>query len=416
MTIKIAHITTVDLSLRYLLLNQLRSLQAEGYHVTGISSPGPDVPTVQSAGIRHIALPMTRSMTPLADLRALNRLVQVMRRERFTVVHTHTPKPGLLGQLAARIAGVPIVVNTLHGFYFHDGMKPALRHFYIMLEKIAAGCSDRILSQNAEDIATAQRTGICTEQQITYLGNGIDIRRFDRNRITAARQETLRHELQLDPAHPVIGFVGRLVAEKGIHELLQAAKTLLTSHPKTQFLFVGPIDTEKGDAVTPAVAAAYGIEQACIFTGIRQDMPELYALMDLFVLPSHREGFPRAPMEAAAMGVPCIATDIRGCREAVIHGQNGLLTPLGDVGALAQAMVTLLNNPTQAIALGQAGRRLAEERFDEALVFEQVKRTYRELLSAKGIALPLQSNQPSTPTAHTYRGRDLSPMNAAVVE
>lgn len=112
-SIKIAHVTTVDLSLRYLLLNQLHSIRAAGYDVTGVSSPGPDVPVIESTGIRHIAVPMTRTLTPWADLHSLRRLVQLMRKERFTVVHTHTPKPGLLGQLAARIAGVPIVINTL---------------------------------------------------------------------------------------------------------------------------------------------------------------------------------------------------------------------------------------------------------------------------------------------------------------
>ncbi|MEZ4617171.1 MAG: glycosyltransferase family 4 protein [Caldilineaceae bacterium] len=386
MTIKIAHITTIDLSLRYLLLNQLQSIQAAGYAVTGISAPGPDVSAVEAAGIRHLAVPMTRNFTPAADFKALAQLVRLMRRERFTIVHTHTPKPGLLGQLAARIAGVPVVVNTLHGFYFHDGMQPLWRNFYIFTEKVAARCSDLILSQNAEDIATAVRTGICEAGAIEYLGNGIDLRRFDRSRIAPATLTALRQELQLDPQRPVVGFVGRLVAEKGIHELLGAAQQLLAVRPETQFLLVGPIDHEKADAITPAIAADYGVAHACTFAGLRQDMPELYALMDLFVLPSHREGFPRSPMEASAMGVPCVVTDIRGCREAVYGGENGLLTPLGDVTALAQALIGLLQTPAQAQAMGQAGRRLAEAQFDEELVFAKVKAAYQRLLAAKGIA------------------------------
>ncbi|MCB0189290.1 MAG: glycosyltransferase family 4 protein [Caldilineaceae bacterium] len=384
MSIRVAHITTIDLSLRYLLLNQLCSLQAAGYQVSGISAPGPDVPTVEAAGIRHIAVPMTRTFTPTADAKALAQLVRIMRRERFTIVHTHTPKPGLLGQLAARIAGVPIVVNTLHGFYFHDGMKPFWRNFYIMTEKIAARCSDVILSQNAEDMRTAVREGICRASAIKYLGNGIDIRRFDRRRIARQPLDALRHEFGLDPQRPVIGFVGRLVAEKGIHELLRAAQRLLTVAPTAQFLFVGPLDHEKPDAITPAIAADYGVAHACTFTGLREDVPELYALMDLFVLPSHREGFPRAPMEASAMGVPAIVTDIRGCREAVEDGVNGLLTPLGDCAALAAAMLRLLQQPTLAHTLGAGGRRLAEERFDEELVFAKVKAEYSRLLALKG--------------------------------
>ncbi|MCE7979671.1 MAG: glycosyltransferase family 1 protein [Caldilinea sp. CFX5] len=390
--VKIAHITTIDLSLRYLLLNQLRSIQAAGYAVSGISTPGPDVPVLTAAGIPHISAPMTRTLSPLADLQALGRLVRIMRRERFTIVHTHNPKPGLLGQVAARLAGVPFVVNTLHGFYFHAGTKPAVRRFYITLEKLAARCSDVILSQNSEDIQTAIAEGICTPEKIKFLGNGIDLRRFDRHRLDAQALAQRRAEFNLDPARPVVGFVGRLVAEKGILELLQAAKQVLAVAPTTQFLLVGPLDHEKADALTPAVAQDYGVAHAFTFTGLRQDMPELYGLMDIFVLPSHREGFPRAPMEASAMGVPCIVTDIRGCREAVEHERNGLLAPLGQVEALAAAILRLLQQPAYAQQLGAAGRRLAEARFDEEFVFSKVKAEYQRLLMSKiGLSSGYQS-------------------------
>ncbi len=123
--IKVAHITTIDLSLRLLLLNQLTAIRQAGYDVVAISAPGPHVAHVEAAGIRHIPVHMTRTFSPLADLRSLRELVRILRRERFDIVHTHNPKPGLIGQLAARIAGAPIVVNTLHGFYFHDRMSPS---------------------------------------------------------------------------------------------------------------------------------------------------------------------------------------------------------------------------------------------------------------------------------------------------
>lgn len=380
---KLAHVTTVDLSLRYLLLNQLRSIASVGYEVIGISSPGPDVPTIEAAGIRHIPVPITRNFTPLADLVSLLRLYRVMRRERFTIVHTHTPKPGLLGQIAARLAGVPIVINTLHGFYFHDHMHPLWRRFYITLEKIAARCSDVVLSQNSEDIQTAVAEGICPRQKIKHLGNGIDIQRFDLRRLDATTVVGKRRELGLAEDAQVVGFVGRLVEEKGIKELLAAARLIVTQMPNVRFLIIGPIDDDKPDAITPEAAAEYGVADHCIFPGMRQDMPELYALMNVFVLPSHREGFPRAPMEASAMRVPCVVTDIRGCREAVEQGRNGLLVPLGDVRALAEAIIEILMNPERARQMAQAGRQLAEERFDERLVFEMVKSEYARLLVEK---------------------------------
>jgi glycosyltransferase involved in cell wall biosynthesis len=380
--VKVAHITTVDMSLRLLLFNQLQSLKAAGYEVTGISASGPDVPMVEAAGIRHIAVPMTRRFSPLADLVALWRLYRVLRRERFTIVHTHTPKPGLLGQVAAKLAGVPIIVNTIHGFYFHDGMKPLWRNFYIALEKMAARCSDVILSQNGEDMVTAVTSHICPPDKVKYLGNGIDICRFNRKQLDETVLAQMRPALGLSGHEPVVGFVGRLVAEKGILELLQAANQVLATHPATKFLIIGPIDQEKEDVLTPDIARHYGVADACIFTGVRRDMPELYALMDVFVLPSHREGFPRSPMEASAMAVPSVVTDIRGCREAVAHGRNGLLVPLGDTNALAAAICELLANPECARQMGQTGRQMAEERFDEQQVFAKVKAEYARLLQA----------------------------------
>ena len=161
--------------------------------------------------------------------------------------------------------------------------------------------------------------------------------------------------------------------------------------PEVQFLMIGSIDREKPDALTPEIAGDYGLESTCIFAGSYppERMPELYALMDVFVLPSHRESFPRSPMEASAMAVPCVVTDIPGCREAVEHGRNGLLVPLGDVPALAQAILDLLTDRQRAQEIGQAGRRLALERFDERLVFEKVKAEYARLLQEKGIPLPV---------------------------
>jgi glycosyltransferase involved in cell wall biosynthesis len=263
-------------------------------------------------------------------------------------------------------------------------MSPASRRFYILLEKVAARCSDVILSQNPEDIETALNEGICAASQIKLLGNGIDLQRFDRQRIEPKTLDALRSEFNLCADRPVVGFVGRLVAEKGILELFQAAQQILKAVPGTQFLVIGPLDSEKTDALTPATAQTYGITESFTFTGMRQDMPELYALMDVFVLPSHREGFPRSPMEASAMGVPCVVTDIRGCREAVKHNHNGLRVPLGDYTALAQAILNLLANPNQAQQMGLVGRQMAVKHFDEQLVFATVKTEYARLLEEKG--------------------------------
>ena len=385
MTLRVAHITTVDQSLRYLLLNQMRSIAQAGYEVTGISAPGSDVPVIESMGIRHIAVPLTRRLTPLADLRALVQLYRIFRREQFTIVHTHTPKPGLLGQLAARMAGVPVVVNTVHGFYFHEHMPRLWREFYITMERIAARCSDLVLSQSREDLDTAIRLGICPRERIQLLGNGIDIQRFDRNRVDPATLAHLRSTLGLPSGVPVIGFVGRLVVEKGILELARAVQQVQSRFGPVTLLIVGGVDREKAGALNHEDIQAAAGTATCIFAGVRQDMPDMYALMDVFALPSYREGFPRAPMEASAMGAPCVVTNVRGCREAVEHERNGLIVPLRDVDALAEALIRLLRDHDRRRAMGDAGRRMAREQFDERLVFQRILAAYHRLLHEKGL-------------------------------
>ncbi len=385
---KIAHIATIDYSIRYLLLNQLRSIKQAGYEVASISASGPNEPVIESVGIRHIAVPMTRRVTPLADLWALWQLARILRRERFTIVHCHTPKAELLGQVAARLAGVPVVVGTFRGIYYRPDMHPLWRRLFMLMARLAAGRADLILSQSKEAMATAVREGICSPEKIKLLGNGIDVRRFDRRSLNPVEVAQLRQSLEIAPDVPVVGFVGRLVREKGILELLQAGRIVRKRFPEVQFLIVGPLDDEKADALTPAVAQEYGLADAFTFTGLRNDMPECYAMMDLFVMPSHRESFPRSPMEASAMGVPCVVTDIPGCREAVEQERNGLLIPLGDVQALAGAIMVLLTDKEKARQMGATGRQMAEERFDEELIFATVKAEYARLLQEKGLAVP----------------------------
>ncbi len=398
---KVAHVAAIDGTLRYLLLNQLRWLAGAGYEVCAISSPGPEVPAIEAAGIRHIAVPMTRrALTPWADLRALWRLWKTFRRERFTIVHTHTPKAGLLGRLAARLAGVPVIVHTSHGFIFHERSHPLWRRLFVAMERLGAACCDLVLSVNREDIGTAVQAGICAEGKIMLLGDGgigLDLASFDPDRVSPDERRKKRLELGLPEGAPIVGFVGRLVREKGVPELLAAARMVTERLPEARFLIVGSPDTDKPDAVGPSLAHEYGVSHACVFAGKRQDMPEMYSLMDVLVLPSHREGFPRAPMEALAMGVPCIATDVRGCREVVEHGRNGLLVPPGDVQALAAAIIELLTNGHRAGEMGAEGRHVALKRFDERLVFQRVEQEYTRLLREKARQCKEQASRVAYP-------------------
>jgi glycosyltransferase involved in cell wall biosynthesis len=385
--LRIAHVTTIDESLR-MLLSQLVSLRLAGYHVTGISAPGAAFAALGAVGIGHISVPMTRRLTPLTDLASLWHLYRVIRRGHFTIVHTHTPKAGLIGQLAARFAGVPVIVNTVHGYYFHEHMHPIARRFYIALEKIASRCSDVILSQNAEDIQTAVTEGICQPQKLKFLGNGIDLRLFDPERVSTADNLRCRQKLGIAPDAPVVGFAGRLAARrKGFRDFLAAAKAIAIQRPKVRFLIAGETDSGKPDAVEPSAAVDYGIADQCLFLGSRAygEMPLLYKLMNVLVLPSLFEGVPRVVMEASAMGTPSVVTDVKGNREAVEQGRNGLLVPLGDVRAITAAVLRILDEPETAQRMSSEARQIAAERFDERIVFEKIKSEYAGLLRAKGL-------------------------------
>ncbi len=388
----VAHVTTTDISLEFLLGPQLAAMAAAGFEVVGISAPGPYVEALEARGIRHVPLHhATRSFALDQDVRTFGELVSVFRRLRPTIVHTHNPKPGLYGRIAARIARVPVIVNTVHGLYAQADDPLARRAAVYSIERVAGLCSQTDLMQNAEDLETLARLGV-PRRKLTLLGNGIDLERFDPARVTAADAHAARVELGgCDPDDVVVGLVGRLVREKGYADVFEAARMLRDHTPRLRFAIIGADDSEKGDALTAtelALAEGAGVR----FLGGRFDMPRLYAGMDLLVLASHREGFPRTPMEAAAMGVPVIATNIRGCRQAVDDSVTGRLVPVRDPRALAAAIRDLADAPELRHRLGAAGRKKAEREFDDRRCVEITLETYRRLLAARSSAVAARAS------------------------
>jgi glycosyltransferase involved in cell wall biosynthesis len=379
--IKVAHVTTVALSLRHLLLHQLEAIRGSGYTPIGVSAPGDDAASLEARGIRHIAVPMTRAFAPLSDLVALLRLVRVMRRERFTIVHTHTPKGGLLGQYAALAAGVPLRLHTIHGLYLPENVGPTTRRMFVLLERAIMAFSHHNFSQNAEDVDLAIREGICAAERIELILNGIDLTEFDPSRFSPAQRRALRESLGLSEQQFVIGIVARLVRKKGYLEVLEAARLLRNRAPHVRFLCIGPVEPEKNDALHPDAAKEQGVDDIVRFLGHRSDVADLFSIMDAFTLPSHHlEGFPRAAMEAAAMGVPAIVTNVKGCRDAVEHDRTGYLVPVRDARALAGALLDVVENPDTRARLGAAGRRKALAEFDERIVFDRILKRYASLL------------------------------------
>ena len=223
----------------------MKSLAESGYEVIGISSLGPYQKEIEKAGIRHIHVQISRRFTPVKDLFTLISLYKTIKAEKISIVHTHFAKPGLLGQLAARAAGVPVIVNTIHGFYFTDNTKWLKKKFYILMEKIAARCSSLIFSVNQEDIQTAINEDICSADKIKLIGTGgigIDLTRYAPRLLTDEWRRMKCKELGLAGDGPVVGFVGRVVKEKGIIDLIKAAQIIISEIPAVEFLIVGPFN------------------------------------------------------------------------------------------------------------------------------------------------------------------------------
>jgi glycosyltransferase involved in cell wall biosynthesis len=384
----VVHVTTVDMSLELLLGPQLEAIAAAGFRVVGASAPGPYVEALARRSIEHVPLAhATRAMAPVEDARALVELVRLFRRLRPAIVHTHTPKPGIYGRLAARVARVPVVVNTIHGLYALPEDPWPKRAGVYGLERLAATCSDAELLVSPEDLRTLRRLRV-PDDRLTVIGNGIDLERFDPRAVSTGERAAARRDLgATGDDDVVVGLVGRLVREKGYPEVFEAAAHLKPRLPQLRVAVVGPDEPDKADSLTAADRQA--AERAGIrFLGARDDVVRLYAGMDIHVLASHREGFPLSPMEASAMGIPVVATDIRGCRQAVEDGTTGLLVPAGDPAALADAISRLAADPAERRRFGQAARRKAVDAFDHRHSIALVLATYERLLARAGRPVP----------------------------
>jgi glycosyltransferase involved in cell wall biosynthesis len=395
--LKVAHLTTVDLSLRYLVLPQLLAVRDLGGEVLGISAPGPYVNGLMAEGIRHVPLgSSTRSMNPLADVRAAFELWRILRRERPDVLHTHNPKPGLYGRVVGRLARVPVVVNTCHGLYFTKSDPRLPRTILLMLEGIAARFSDAELVQNEEDLDLLVHRHVYPRRRTRLLGNGVDLGRFRPGALSADERAKLRAvDFEARDDQIVVGMVGRQVAEKGLLELFDAARRL---DDRYVVVIIGPDDPEKSDSLdrpTIRSAADHGVR----FLGMRDDVDRLYGGMDMFVLPSWREGFPRAAMEAAASGLPVIASDVRGCRQVVDDRVTGLLVPVRDAGALAEAVRALGDDPDRRRRMGDAAAARARAEFDERRVVEIVVDTYRRVAGRKRLTRVVAALDVAAPSA-----------------
>ncbi len=381
---KILHICAIGGTAKILLLPQVNYFLSRNLSVEIACSPGPEVEQLQQQGYAVYPIQIDRRISPIPNLRSIYQLTKLIRQHQYDLVHVHTPIAAVLGRIAAKLADVKRIVYTAHGFPFHDLSSPSQYRFYFTVEKFAALLTDLILSQNHEDVATAQKSGLCPPEKIRYLGNGVDIDRFNRAAVDPIHQSKLQKSLGIpDTAEMIIGTIGRLTRKKGSGYLIEALAKLLPQFPNLHVLVIGGQLSTDPEPFYPEIVErirTLGIEKHVTLTGQREDIPELLGLLDIFTLPTFtHEGLPRSILEAMSMGLPVVATDIRGCREAVVDGETGLIVPPQDSEKLAEALGKLLLDSELRQAYGKAGRQRVEAEYDQRLVFERLAEYYQEL-------------------------------------
>ena len=344
----------------------MHALREEGHEVVGVCADGDLVSLVRDEGFRVETVPLARTINPIRNIGAVRTLQKLFSHEQFDLLHTHTPVGSLVGRMAAKMAQVPRVAYTAHGFYFHEHMAAPQRAAHISLEWLAGRATHTLFTQSTEDAETARRLGLCRTGDVLAIGNGSDPNICTPKDPSNSRTR-IREALGTPADRVVILMIGRLVEEKGYRELITAMREV-----NAELWAVGArLKSDHASGIADVVASTESdptLKTRVRFLGYRQDIPDLMRAADIFTLPSHREGMPRSIIEAMLTGRPVVATDIRGSREEVVNGENGLLVPVRDANALACGLQSLINDSQLRKRMGEAGLSRAHRLFDEQKV------------------------------------------------
>ena len=372
------------------LTGRLSALREAGFRVTLVSSPGEMLDRMAARErVESVAIPMQREISPLADIVSLFRLWWLLLRLRPDVTEFSTPKAGLLGTLAALLAGVPERVYMLRGLKAEcaTGLK---RRILLVAERAAAACAQVVLCNSPSLRAEAIALGLAPAQKLKLIGdgssNGVDVDRF------SPGPSAVRYNLGIPPKALVVGFVGRLTRDKGLPELMESFDTILEAEPETHLLLVGWFDAAE-DALSADLRGRIENHPRVHCTGFALDTVPYYRAMDLMVLPTLREGFPNVVLEAAACGIPVITTIATGSRDSVVPEVTGLLIPPGYPEAISEAVLMLLRDPERRQRMGVAARAWVVEHFANQRVLALITTFYKSLLEPAA-----QRSQVSIPT------------------
>jgi glycosyltransferase involved in cell wall biosynthesis len=379
-TTKLIRITTVPVSLKELLKGQHRFMSENGYEVLGVSSEGNALHDVhENEGVRVVALEMTRTISLFKDLKALWGFYRLCIKEKPLMVHSHTPKAGIVGMLGAKLAGVPIRLHTVAGLPLMEaiGLK---RKVLDIVEKLTYSCANMVYpnSKGLYDFILSNRFTNKEKLKVIANGssNGIDTGYFNTKQISIKLKEKLKADLNISEKDFVFAFVGRLVKDKGINELVSAFSRLKDQN--TKLILVGILEEEL-DPLLPETLKEINTNKNIISVGWQSDVRPYFAISDALVFPSYREGFPNVVMQAGAMGLPSIVTDINGCNEIIIDNENGIIIPPKDEKKLYEAMLSFLNDPQEVDRLANNSRKMIVDRYEQHVVWDALLKEYKRL-------------------------------------
>lgn len=378
--VKIIRTSTVPGSLDTFCRGLLSELQQEcGYEVVAVSSPGDRLDTLAAReGVRTVAVPMERHISPLKDLKSLWRLVRVFRRERPAMVHSMTPKAGLLSMMAAWICRVPVRLHTFTGLVFPTATG-LTQKILVFTDRLTCACATHIVPEG-EGVRNDLTSYRITAKPLKVLGHG-NVRGIDLERFDPSLPEVMDSaaKIRKEGVFTFI-FIGRLVRDKGINELVSAFTELNREIPATRLILVGEQESEL-DPLSPETLENISGCASIEAVGRQNDVRPWLAASDALAFPSYREGFPNVVIEAGAMGLPSIVTEINGSREIVSHGVNGVIIPPRDRDALLAAMRNMIGQREDTAKMATAARPMVAGRFEQSFVRKCLKDYYKEILN-----------------------------------
>lgn len=359
-------------------------MKANGFNVLSISSDGPEISDIiQKEGVAHMIVPMTRSITPWQDLKCLWSLVRLFKQIKPDIVHSHTPKAGLLGMWAAKLAGVKVKVHTVAGIPWMES-SGGKRILLKWMERLTYGFADRVYPNSSRLSDFIVQHKLVKDKKIKVIGegssNGIDLEYFNQTPNLQSQGVNLRSELGIKPHAYVYIFIGRIVKDKGINELVNAFAELHAKDNTVHLLLVGPFENHL-DPISSRTQRLISTNKHIHTPGFQTDIRPWLVASDVLVFPSYREGFPNVPMQAGALELPVIASDINGCNEIITDGVNGVLIPSKNERALYEVMLKLKEDEAFGISLKANARSMIAARFEQKKVWKELLKEYEELLS-----------------------------------